>query len=182
MMARGNKLANCCVVLRDRERREVQTFTLSLLVNGHAWSFVTHQETQKQRKGTSDYGTWITVKCLLKAPTLQWPGGWLLARWEAGSAGGWWHRGGAGLRPATSTSPPDLHHQSPHRGPLGNTPRRLNYIVIMIIIQHAVFTSDTTDPFSVCTFSICISKNDCECRFLKIPSTLDWRRELIFGG
>ena len=25
MMARGNKLANCCVVLRDRERREVQT-------------------------------------------------------------------------------------------------------------------------------------------------------------
>ena len=57
MMARGNKLANCCVVLRDRERREVQTFTLSLLVNGHAWSFVTHQETQKQRKGTSDYGT-----------------------------------------------------------------------------------------------------------------------------
>ena len=71
-------------------------------------------------------------------------GSWLGV--EAGSAGGWWHRGGAGLRPATSTSPPDLHHQSPRRGPLGNIPRRLNYI---IIIQHAIFTSDTTNPFSV---------------------------------
>ena len=85
MMARGNKLANCCVVLRDRERREVQTFTLSLLVNGHgswrSWSFVTHtQGDTEAAKRYSDYGTWITAKCLLKAPTLQWPGGWLLAR------------------------------------------------------------------------------------------------------
>ena len=56
----------------------------------------------------------------------------------------------------------------------------------MIIIQHAVFTSDTTDPFSVWILRMSCDSVHSAFVFLRmtvnVPGTPDWRRELILGG